>query len=253
MRCVYRERKILCGDYLEVQIFPVFKSQKGRSAKAKPTSEVQEKLNAKNAEFQITRTMHANFTRADVEAHLTYNDDTLPDSPEQAQRDAWNFLRRVKRYRAKHGLPPLKYISVTEIGNGGRIHHHITMNGGIDRDVLEELWGKGYANTKRLQFNRSGITGLAKYITKSPLFYKRWNASRNLRKPKITERDGRISQRRVKELANFDSENSQAFEKLYPQFDFTASEPLFDFVASFPLFNEINDGHYIRAYFCRKQ
>ena len=60
------------------------------------------------------------------------------------------------------GLPPLKYIVVTERGKkGGRIHHHITVNGGIDRDELESLWGLGYANSRRLQFTENGLAGLA--------------------------------------------------------------------------------------------
>ncbi len=56
-----------------------------------------------------------------------------------------NYIRRIQRLRKKRGLPPLKYIAVTERGKkGGRYHHHITINGGIDRDELESLWGLGY-------------------------------------------------------------------------------------------------------------
>ena len=28
-----------------------------------------------------------------------------------------------------------------------RYHHHITVNGGIDRDTLESMWEYGYANS----------------------------------------------------------------------------------------------------------
>ena len=38
MRCLYRERRYVCGDYLEVDIYPVFRKQGGRKQKAKPTS-----------------------------------------------------------------------------------------------------------------------------------------------------------------------------------------------------------------------
>ena len=71
MRCLYRERRYYCGDYLEVDIFPVFKKQNGRGKKAKPTSEVQAKLNQHNAEQKLIRILNENFTLDDIEIHLT--------------------------------------------------------------------------------------------------------------------------------------------------------------------------------------
>ena len=53
MRRLYRERRYVCGDYLEVDIFPVFKKQAGRGMRAKPTSETQARLNEHNAEQQL--------------------------------------------------------------------------------------------------------------------------------------------------------------------------------------------------------
>ncbi|EKC52114.1 hypothetical protein LEA_17057, partial [human gut metagenome] len=79
-----------------------------------------------------------------------------------------NFLRRVKRYRAKHNLPELKYVAVTEVGKeNGRLHHHIVMSGGVDINTLAEIWGKGYTTAKPLQFDEFGITGIAVYLVKS--------------------------------------------------------------------------------------
>ena len=60
-----------------------------------------------------------------------------------------NFLRRVKRYRAKHNLPELKYVAVTEVGKeNGRLHHHIDMSGVVAKNTLAEIWGKGYTTAK---------------------------------------------------------------------------------------------------------
>lgn len=97
-----------CGDYLEIDIFPVFEKQRGRSRKRKPTSEVQKRLNQHNAERKLTRLLNTNFTKRDIRFDLTYDKDHLPDSPEDAQRQMQNFIRRVKRYRQKHDLPELE-------------------------------------------------------------------------------------------------------------------------------------------------
>lgn len=244
MRCLYRERRYFCGNYLEVDIFPVFRKQNGRRKKAKPTSEVQAKLNEHNAIQQLIRILNANFTGEDIEIHLTYRDDCLPETPEEAARDAQNFIRRVKRYRKKLGLPPLKFVQVPAGGiNGTRYHFHITMNGGVDRSVLEDMWGYGYANSRKLQFNENGVEGLAKYVARQfsdnkaeMPFKKRWTASRNLVIPEPQDRDGRISQRRVQELATFEAECREPFERLYEGYSLSEVSPFY---------NDMNGGYYL--------
>ena len=116
MRCLYREKKHLCGEYLEIDIFPVFEYQRGRGKRRKPTSETQKKLNQRNAERKLIRLLNTNFTKKDIRFDLTYNENNRPETPEDAQREMQNFLRRVKRFRKKHNLPELKYVAVTEIG-----------------------------------------------------------------------------------------------------------------------------------------
>lgn len=198
-RYFVRECVYICGDYMDADIYPVFQPAGKRRAKCRPTSETQKKLNQKNAEKKIVRLAHANFTEKDIALHLTYREN--PESATMAQRDLYNFIRRVKRARKKEGLPELKYISCTEVGSrGGRVHHHMILSGGMDRDRLEALWGKGYANSKRLQFEEEGIAGLARYIVKGRLFYKRWNQSKNLDVPQPIVRDGAVTQRELGEM-----------------------------------------------------
>ena len=118
----------------------------------------------------------------------------------------------MQRARKKQGLPPLKYIAVTEKGSkNGRYHHHVTLSGGMDRDDLENLWGLGYANSRRLQFTESGLAGLGHYIVKSPLYTRAWNASKNLIDPEPKTRDGRISGKRAEELSR-DTTNNAEYE-----------------------------------------
>ena len=213
MKTVYREKRYYCGEYLDVYIYPTYRQGRSRGKRSKPTSAAQAKLNQRHREEKLVRLLHANFTPDDLEIHLTYQQQ--PESPEEAQRLLRNYIRRVQRARKKQGLPPLKYIAVTEKGSkNGRYHHHVTLSGGMDRDELEKLWGLGYANSRRLQFTESGLAGLGHYIVKSPLYARAWNASKNLIDPEPKTRDGRISGRRAEELARDTTNNAEYYPPL---------------------------------------
>ena len=192
-RTFNRESVYVCGDYMDGDIYPVFQVPGKRRSRCKPTSEIQQKLNQKNAEKKLTRLVHSNFTEDDIALHLTYRPGEEPKTEEEAQRILSNYIRRLKRRYAKLGLE-LKYISCTEYGKtNGRVHHHVILSGGLDRDTIEKVWGLGYANSKRLQFNESGVTGLAHYIAKDKHFFKRWNQSRNLTIPQCAQFDGQLN------------------------------------------------------------
>ena len=248
MRTVYREKKYTCGEYLDVYIYPVFETGKlggGKRAKKKPSTEAQKKLNQRHREEKLVRLLHANFTPEDLEIHLTYKGEQ-PGSDEEAARNLRNYIRRIQRLRKKMGLPPLKYIAVTERGKrGGRYHHHITVNGGIDRDTLESMWEYGYANSRRLQFTEDGLAGLGNYIVKSPVGGKAWTASKNLVDPEPRTRDGRISGNKARELDKSleSGEKFAKFESLYPGYLMSAAEAFH---------NDVNGGCYLVARFYRK-
>ena len=256
MRRRYREKIYKCGEYLEVDIFPVTDGAKApatkRKSRYKPTSAVQARLNQRNAERALTRLLNANFTSDDISVTLTYNSDELPDTYEQAERDAKNFLRRVKRLRAKKGLPELKYVLIP---GGGRYHFHIPMSGGVDDKTLQSLWGYGYLNVVHFELNEHGLEGHARYIaqqfeadeydgedllsvldideetgeaTVRRKGKRRYSCSRNIVRPEPVERDGRISAARVEELATVDSANGAAFEAMYPGYVFAGVRPYYN-------------------------
>ena len=245
MRTVYREKKYVCGEYLDVFIYPVFETGENagrKREKRKPSTEAQKKLNERHRKEKLVRLLHANFTPDDLEIHLTYSEQ--PESDEDAARHLRNYIRRVQRLRKKQGLPPLKYIAVTERGKkGGRYHHHVTLSGEIDRDTLESMWPHGYANSRRLQFTEEGLAGLGNYIVKSPVGKKAWTASKNLVDPEPKTRDGRISARKARELAENIQDNTQ-FEKLYPGYNMSSAEAFH---------NDVNGGCYLVARFYRKE
>ena len=205
MRCFYREKIYIAGDYAEIDVYPVFVGNRPsrRRKKAKPSSEVQSALNARNAQRRAIRLINANFTAEDVKCELTYRNGYLPDSAEAAQRQLQNFFRRMKRLRQRKGLSDLKYLATTEQGErAGRWHHHVIMSGGLLPAEIARLWGKGYVlKVQPLQFNDEGVDGLARYFTKDKTLYRRYNASRNLEKPIEYERTGTITQREVKKIA----------------------------------------------------
>ncbi len=245
MRCWYREKTYKCGDYKEVYIFPVYATAPkcgSRRRKAKPTGEAQAKLNKRISENNLIRLLNANFTKHDIAFDLTYKNS--PETKEQADRDLQNFLRRLKRFRKKNGLSPLKYIAVTERGERkGRFHHHLVINGGVDINTLAQLWGKGYTKAQPLQFDEAGLIGKGKYLVKQSLGFRSFNASRNLNHPQPTTRDGRISQRKAFELCA-DIYNKEAFERLYEGYAFAEAKSFY---------NEINGGAYMCVRLYRKE
>ena len=100
------------------------------------------------------------------------------------------------------------------------------------------MWGKGFANSKRLQFKEDGITGLAHYIVKDRQFFKRWNGSRNLQQPEPIEHDGRVTQQDMADMAEaIESKNEWSyFELRHPGWELTE--------ASYAK-NGINKGEYV--------
>lgn len=247
MRSFYRETRYECGDYMEVNIYPVYSKAPCRRKKAKPTSETQQKLNDINAENKLVRIANANFKTGDLKVELTYSPSHLPADDEEADKELKNFLRRVKRYRQKRGMSELKWIAVTEKGKrSGRYHHHLIMSGDINLFDLVQLWGRGIVGTDILIFDENGIASLAKYMMKQAREFmgkKRYSRSRNLIDPPAKQRDNRFSKRMIQELAK-DTENRAEYEKLYEGYLFSCANVVY---------NEANGGVYIHARYYKKE
>ena len=247
-----RENKTDCGEYREVDIIPrtdnAEKAVKGkRGKKEKVTEPKQKDLNHKNARRYLVQLGNGNFGIGDLHVSCTYSNKNLPGSIEEAERIVNNYLRRIAYRRKKLGLPPLKYILVTEYkfsDDGGeltRVHHHIIMNGGLPRDDVELMWSvtrinwkkaekdpeyraeieqMGWTNADRLQVNENGIEALCKYITKEPNRKKRWSSSRNLKRPvKHPPADSKYSRAKVERLAKSNDCGREFFEEQFPEFN----------------------------------
>lgn len=237
----YREQKFECGDFLEVNIYPVFRTpaQAKRRKKRKPTKDAQQALNRLNAAKEVNRVICANFTNRDYYITLTYKRE--PPDPEQVKKDVANFIKKIERMMRRKGLGKPKWIKTIETGTkSGRIHVHIVISGGLLPVDYQRLWGKGYVDCKPLMFSADGVMGLSRYFVKQSRNVpgdehkaKSWSCSRNCIRPEPKTNDYRYSRKRAAEIAR-ERENSRLIEKLYPGY----------FCSSCEAFYNDESGHY---------
>lgn len=213
-----RCRTVDCGEYQRINNYPVHVPAKQRAAKCSPSSEIQARLNAENSANHLSDLIHTNFTPNDTAIHLTYSDANMPESVERAQRMAYNYMRRLVRLWMKRtGKEKIefKYIIVTEQSSTGRLHHHCIISGGLTMEELSDKWGLGHTTLKSLEFDENGLVGLAKYITKSRISYRRWQASKNLNNPAVRTNDTKIRKKDVRYITEH-PEDTWFIEQLHP-------------------------------------
>ncbi len=242
----YREQKYICGsDYMDIAVFPVFeyKSKSSRRKKRKPSSEVRQMLNEKNAQRKLSRLAKTNFGTNDYSGTPTYLDSTRPESVEQARKDWQNFIRRVRKVYKKHNAE-LRYIWTIEQSEKGNIHFHVLLSGGVPREEIEDAWGLGLFSLSRLKLDKDGADRLVNYICKSKrVLYRRWSGSKNLKKPTERKNDSFITFGRAKKLYKAACAGDiDGFKQLY-QWD--KRLPEYDIAAIEPLHNEFNGDYYL--------
>lgn len=221
-RSFIREKEYFCGDRLDIDLYTVYQPKGKRRKKCKETKAVQQKLNERNSQEHMTRIALENFTEIDIALHLTYRKGTEPQTVEEVEKDVRNFIRRVRRLRKALGLQSMKYMWRWDRGEErGRIHIHMMMTGGVDRDTMEQLWGVGYANSKRLQFENGTIAALTNYMGKNKKSYRRWYGSRNLKQPEPVVQDGKLTVEQMETVADaVESKTSSVlFEEMFPGYE----------------------------------
>lgn len=236
-RTFVREKVIHCGkDYLAPEIFPYSGTQqrvvgRKRGKKVRVSAPKQKNLNDRRAKRYFVQLTNSNFGVGDLVVHLSYAPAYLPESEEEAMKIVSNYLRRVAYLRKKRGLPPLKYLLVTQTGRKRdgthRLHHHILMNGGLDRDEVEALWWKvkgtknrkpvmyGWANADRLKPNEKGIANMAAYMVQDSAGKKHWTQSQNLEKPwHRATNDNKYTRRQLEKIAKL-PEDCEEFRRFW--------------------------------------
>ena len=244
-----REKRVYCGErYCEVDIIPRSaiqeKAVRGKRAKRKKESAPkQNNLNDKNSRRYMVQTINGNFDEGDYHVTATYKVKHMPQSIEEGEKTASNFLRRLSYAMKKKGIA-LKYVIVTEYAMEGdkpkNIHHHMIINKGLTRDEIEALWSTrrkkgekqgeslGYINCDKLQLDENGLEAIAMYITKNrgTKHKKRLSSSRNLIRPESIKNDHKYRSKRKVEQAAKENDNS-FWEIQYADYNIKSVEKIY--------------------------
>ena len=169
-------------------------SPKQRAAKRRASSEAQKRLNLKNSREKLKLTLAAAFPTAGSGwvCVLTYRDECLPHSWDEATAIVNEFRKSMRRERRRLGLPFLMASNIEEHSSRHqRLHHHAVINNtGEDFALIRRCWKWGEV----LEFHPMWVDKeqnwetLAAYMTKETpekLGKHGWTATRNCPKPEV--------------------------------------------------------------------
>lgn len=157
------------------------------------TPERIKKANQRKAETTLRRLMNANFEDGDYLIKLDFHFET-PSGSKEMQKEMQTFIRRLK-YRFDRNERPFKYIYVKEVGSKGGRHVHMLVNK-CPIEWIRECWKAGGIHVDPL-YSQGQYAQIASYFikyaektekTEGEIIGKRWYASRNLKKPKVTKK-----------------------------------------------------------------
>lgn len=207
MRGKWMIRQYVSGKVVEKSKFWVPEQTKRRSPKKATSSMRKRDENEKEAIKQLSRLINCNFSHGDLWLSLGYSEksfkalcakpssdgiDNLNEIKKAADKELELFLRRMRREAQKMGIE-FKYIALTSDmdGKSGEIvrpHHHIIMPR-ASYELCVKHWKNGNVDYQLLR-DQEDYTPLAVYLCKQvrrAACENRWKASRNLKKPVITE------------------------------------------------------------------
>ena len=255
----YRTKTVRAGEFLYISCYPLIscaadREQLKRLEDFKIQKEKNAKLRAKYAKYNNARRItgfeqlvHTNFVNGDLHVVCTY---PLQDyrfynelefrTRDDAKRESYNFIRRTKRFLKRCGcdLKEFRWICVTvtkeSMDDSARPlpdhhHHHILMHGVPPelRGDIEKLWNYGTCNADRIHDSATGLADVAGYVARQESSCNGENAgqrsyttSRNIKRPKVTTNDSKISRRRMAQIAaDVMFAGREIFEeKLFPGF-----------------------------------
>lgn len=169
------------------------KSDRGKNIK--PTTKEQKKINKRIAQRKRQWTASSNFERGDWYITLTYRKSERPQDNRTAAKILSDTLGKLRRRLKRAGIP-LYYMSSTERGTKGAVHHHLLIKSNFNIGLLLELWTFGRIDTVSVytdsmaelsEYFTKDISG--KHANKQAVKAKEtiYSSSRNLKKPKITK------------------------------------------------------------------
>lgn len=199
-------RKYISGSVIERSKVYVPSSRRPRTGRVKGhTSAEKRDSNARGAARTLARLLNCNFSHADFMLTVKYDDEHLPETWQEQERDAGNFVRRLTRALKGQGAETVKSIIICseldgKTGELVRKHGHIIISGTgfafsggkwkIGRRLLDDIWGKGSVYCESL-WDQQDYTPLAVYLIKQTADHrdnrKKYRPSRNMDKPIVTE------------------------------------------------------------------
>lgn len=188
-----RRKTIIAGEliYDVIYTMPTPKMERSKLKAVKQISaEAMAKWNCKSASRQLELRIASAFNYSDLVVTVTFDDEHLPDTQEQAKKCLQTFFRQLRKHR-KARNQELIYIYVPEGLHGDRRRHfHIFLNStGEDLEIIKSLWIWGQ-QVDLAYIRDKGYEGWAIYLSKerreAPLNGKKmYVASKNCPKPKI--------------------------------------------------------------------
>lgn len=235
MRFIREKAVKSAEEYKEVGIFQLTTEQDTFSRKRtrrKLSTPKQVRQDWKHAKQYAVQLVNANFDERDYLVDLTYFKE--PPDREQAEKDVYNYVCRLKRLYKKFGLE-LKAFWVTGGGkpkkNGEegltRFHHHLIISGGIPRELVEDAWNAKNNNRVRcyrvkICCGEFGLEPRVRYMVKPAHCSdepnaKRWRTAGKLKKPVETRNDNRFDWADYSKLVKAIREGKQQsyIERLY--------------------------------------
>lgn len=169
----------------------VYKKGEKRSARLKPTSDAQKKVNERRAKIKKQRIIRANFEKGDLWLTFTYIKEKRPCSMDKAKADRKNLLDGLRAALKKQGIE-FKYVCVTEVGEKGGVHHHLIMKP-CDTAIFSKIWKLGGVHIEYIYSD--DLSRLARYMSgdnteederkKHPVVLESWSRSKNLIVPEV--------------------------------------------------------------------
>lgn len=159
-----------------------------RMPRVKPTEETIKKANRRKSERDLRRLMNNNFDMKSWHVTLTFRESP---SIEDLQKAVVKYTRRL-RILASRKNTEVKYIYV--LGVGARARHAHMIISGLPAEDISDAWKEGHA--RLIKIYTENLRELASYFMKNAENSqkimreqglkpgRKWNASRNLVKPK---------------------------------------------------------------------
>ena len=215
-----REKRVICGPrYMDVDIYQITERQynAARANRYRSSSPSQRRLNQKNSIRYFRQKAITNFTEDDYISTITFSDEFLPNSPEEAKQIFKNYIDRVNYQCKKLGIPMCKYYGALHHKDpegkrkGIRYHFHVFISCALPPKILKQLWSSGRGkNKKRMGLVRldlvdllnDSIDGLCEYIMQGAVMDKRrWIQSKGLKQPEFPKPADNKYKRRAFERA----------------------------------------------------